>query len=455
MSNKGWVKKGHIMPKKKKEELGYRLSYRIELYPTPDQIKFIVLNFRATRFVYNYFLRLRKRSYNRTKEYLSIPVRDENGKVVRNEKGEKVYEKVKNGKYDPEAKALTYAQTSKMLTALKKEESAAWLCNADAVALVYAIRYLDRAYKNFFDRARKKKQGRLPQSEKLGYPSFKDKDSKKSFTTHISSDKIENNRINLPKVGWVSAYVYRQIKGVPVAITVSRDAQGRFWGSINVKEVIKTPQPKTDAEVGIAMGISKWVVTSDGIVYNLPEKIKRLEKQLARQQKNLARKQKGSWNYRKQRYRVAQIQARIANLRKTATHQLTSELVNNYDFIATREMKTTDMAKGEGKATRNLPKKVKRRINHENANSNYFEINRQLAYKSAWAGRGFIQLSSETPTAQTCSQCGHVNTFVAEDLKQEWTCEECGATHDRKFNGALNVLQEARKLRGEEESNHE
>ena len=26
------------------------------------------------------------------------------------------------------------------------------------------------------------------------------------------------------------------------------------------------------------------------------------------------------------------------------------------------------------------------------------------------------------------------------DLKSEWTCESCGAVHDRKYNGAQNVL---------------
>ena len=72
---------------------------------------------------------------------------------------------------------------------------------------------------------------------------------------------------------------------------------------------------------------------------------------------------------------------------------------------------------------------------------NFFEFNRQLAYKSAWANRAFVEVPNDTPTAQVCSRCGHEELVLAKDLRPKWTCHECGAQHDRKANGAQNVLE--------------
>ena len=44
-------------------------------------------------------------------------------------------------------------------------------------------------------------------------------------------------------------------------------------------------------------------------------------------------------------------------------------------------------------------------------------------------------------TAQTCSACGHVERAVADGLGPRWRCPECGTVHDRKGNGAQNVLE--------------
>ncbi len=75
---------------------------------------------------------------------------------------------------------MSMFDTSKALTALKKEtvdeEGHKWLYDADATALVYALRHLDSAYKNFFRRI---KQGTGP----AGHPKFKTKrDPHPTFT---------------------------------------------------------------------------------------------------------------------------------------------------------------------------------------------------------------------------------------------------------------------------------
>ena len=99
------------------------------------------------------------------------------------------------------------------------------------------------------------------------------------------------------------------------------------------------------------------------------------------------------------------------------------------------------MMQHKTEATKSLPKKVQRALNRRTSDGNFSEFNRQLAYKSAWANRAFVEVPNDTPTAQVCSRCGHEELVLAKDLRSKWTCFECGAQHDRKANGAQNVLE--------------
>ena len=73
--------------------------------------------------------------------------------------------------------------------------------------------------------------------------------------------------------------------------------------------------------------------------------------------------------------------------------------------------------------------------------------------KSQWAKRAFVELPSDVPTAQVCNHCGYKHVMLIKDLRAEWTCPNCGLVHDRKYNGAKNVLEAGMDvLHNEEES---
>lgn len=40
---------------------------------------------------------------------------------------------------------------------------------------------------------------------------------------------------------------------------------------------------------------------------------------------------------------------------------------------------------------------------------------------------------------------------LARDLRPAWTCPECGAKHDRKANGAQNVLEAGKDILAKQE----
>lgn len=479
------------MPKKKDEpEIGRRLSYKFRIYPNEEQKRILRQQISGATFVYNHFLHERIEAYERTQKELRRPVvvlddngepkLDNNGREVyaRDDKNKVIYHNVINENYDPTAKPMSYYDTSGILKTFKlsvkdKDTGRLWLYDVDAQALTYALRNLDKAYQNFFKGI---KSGR-----KVGYPKYKNrKNPMNSYTTgsiHLCGHDADGNalqetkgipsplpadhpyanvtwtHIKLNKVGLVPCKVHRIPEGQFVSVTVSVNAADQWFWSVNVKEANDiTPTPVVaNSKVGITFGAARWVNDTDGAIYDLPDSIARLEKRKKHIQRELARKVEGSANWKKQKQKLARIEVKIANCRANATHNLTHEYVNTYDTICSREMNSKEMAQHKSGATEKLPRKVKKQLNHMVANGNFFEFNRQLAYKAEWNKRAFMLVPHDSPTAQVCHDCGYKETLLINDLRPTWVCPQCGTKHDRKFNGADNVLDAGIDLLTEQE----
>jgi len=70
-------------------------------------------------------------------------------------------------------------------------------------------------------------------------------------------------------------------------------------------------------------------------------------------------------------------------------------------------------------------------------------------HKSSSCGRRYIEVSSRNST-RTCSACGQLSgpSGLASLSVRQWACD-CGVTHDRDINAAVNVLIAARGMRVE------
>lgn len=450
-----------------------RLSYRYRIYPTAAQKEAIQANLDACRYIYNRLLRMRIDSYQATKPMLKVHVlapgadpESERPEWLRGEDGEWVYEEVPNPDYDPEAKPLTKFDCSKLVKVIKSqavsEDGRFFLQEADSTALIYANNNLDAAYQAFFRRV---KQGGKP-----GFPRFKSrKNPMRAYKTGgaviarrdggkweklKSFDGAEGawTHVYLPKVGYVRAKIHCMPEGEQVSCAVRAEADGTFFAVVNVKDAPMPEAAKPVAgPIGLTYGVSHWAVDSDGEVRDLPD-MSALERRLVREKRRLSRRKgakKGearSVSYEKQRLKVARLEAKIRRKREYAVHGLTSELSKTREAVASREMASKDMMERDSRATEKIPRKARRAINRGIAEGSFAEVNRQLAYKCAWRGVPFALVPSTTATAQTCSACGHVEQSVADDLKPRWRCPECGTVHDRKGNGAQNVLEEGLRL---------
>ena len=84
--------------------------------------------------------------------------------------------------------------------------------------------------------------------------------------------------------------------------------------------------------------------------------------------------------------------------------------------------------------------------NHHLAKSindmSWYELTRQLDYKSKWNGREYVKVDTFYASSQICSECKYQNADTKDLLVREWECPVCGARHDRDINAAKNILAE-------------
>ena len=78
-----------------------------------------------------------------------------------------------------------------------------------------------------------------------------------------------------------------------------------------------------------------------------------------------------------------------------------------------------------------------------------------LRYKAIARAATFVD-TSEYLTTQVCSECGSISGPKGlKDLGiREWTCDGCGAVHDRDLNAARNILRLGRQALAEGSSIH-
>lgn len=371
-------------------------GYKFRIYPNKAQCESIAKIFGCYRFVYNRFLSKAKTDYEAI------------GKS--------------NSAYD----------NQKELTALKKDPNFAWLKESDSQALNQSIMDLKYAYDRFF-----KKLG--------GYPNFKKKTNKQSYTTCVTGNQLQilDNKIYIPKVGWVRIKQHRPITGRVTAGTVSKTASGSYFIALRCKECPVEELDETYSDIGVDLGLDSLITTDKGIKIDNPKHVKKYLDKIEREQKKLSKKTKGSNNYEKQRSKISKLHEKVANQRKDFTHKLSYQLVKNHDFIAAEDLNVKSMLENNLKGfSAEQIKSFHRNI----SDVSWAELIRQLQHKSDWYGRKFVQVDRYFPSSQLCSCCHYKNSAV-KDLKiRKWVCPQCGSTHDRDHNAAKNILVEAKRV---------
>lgn len=362
-------------------------AYKYRLLPNSEQAKLLSKHFGCVRHVYNWALAQRQSHYKRTGETLSM------------------------------------RQFFDALVVSKKTDRP-WLADVNSQSLQSALRHLDDAYKNFFEK-------------RSGFPRFKSKYAGwQSFQCpqHVRVD-FENNRISLPKIPGMRAFLHREFdleKCVIKTVTIKRSPSGKYTASVLVDDGSDLPavhpiQP--EKTVGLDVGITHYLVDSDGRKTDNPKHLKVALRRLAVEQRKLSRKRRGSNNRHKQKRVVARVHERVANKRNDFIHQLTAKLVdkNHATGFAVEDLNVKGMIRN-----RTLARTIA-----DCAWSRFVEI---LRYKCDGSGKYLLEIDRFAPSSKTCSGCGYRMTILPLSVRQ-WSCPACRAEHDRDINAAVNIKQ--------------
>jgi putative transposase len=206
---------------------------------------------------------------------------------------------------------------------------------------------------------------------------------------------------------------------------------GWWFASISVEVDHEVPAHSGEA-VGIDLGIKTLATCSDGVVFENQKHYRKTLGRIKGLSKGLSRKGEGSQNWWKNTRKLAKAHYRVACQRQDTLHKMTTHLTRTYALIGLEDLNTKGML-----ANHCLAQAV--------SDASFFEVQRQLLYKTEQYG-GYVQLVGRWyPSSKTCHTCG----WIKEDLTlddREWICEQCRVVNERDFNASLNIRDEALRL---------
>lgn len=304
-----------------------------------------------------------------------------------------------------------------------------WSYDVTKCASNQAILDLGAAFENFFRDLKKPKKER-----RFWYPTFKRKSLNMGFALWNDQFELDGERVRIAKLGRVKAHEALRFEGKIMGARASFSG-GRWFLSVQVDTEAQREAAPEGSIVGVDLGVTTLATLSTGekIEGPRPRKhllgaIKRLQRRINKQ-KHRAKKLKIKASHRqfKRQLRLSRLHARLANIRQDAAHKLTSFLTSRFQTVVIEDLNVSGMSKNHALAGAVL-------------DCGFGEIRRQLDYKAAMRNGRILVVDRFFPSSKLCSCCG----FKAEDMPlsvREWTCSNCGETHDRDLNAAINLEQ--------------
>jgi putative transposase len=139
----------------------------------------------------------------------------------------------------------------------------------------------------------------------------------------------------------------------------------------------------------------------------------------------------GSRGYRETQDRLTRLHRRVADIRAHNIHNLTTRLAKTHGTIVAERLDAAGMLRQKGL---NGARARRRGL----SDSALAEPRRQLRYKTGWYGSRLVEADRWYPSSKTCHQCLH-----RQDIgwAEHWTCDGCGAVHQRDDNASINLAR--------------
>lgn len=234
-----------------------RTAYRCRAYPASEQAAVLSRTFGCVRLVWNKTLSVRELRY-RTKGVRT-----------------------------------SYQETDSALTLWKRLGGLAFLSEVSSVPLQQILRHQHTAFQNFLTgRAR--------------YPRFKSRAGRQSAHYTRSAFRMRDGALMLAETKAPLQFIWSfddvDVTALdPTMVVVSREPDGRWF----VTFAVEADTPKPAESTGVDLGLTNFLVTSDGERIATPQHLARKARSPARYQRRLARCQRGSGSRHKAKIKVA------------------------------------------------------------------------------------------------------------------------------------------------------
>src|SRR5919202_1783687 len=293
------------------------------------------------------------------------------------------------------------------------------LSEVPSQVLQQAIKQLHRGWEYFQERG-------------FGFPRFKKFGQFKSLLfPQFKENPVTNLHLKLPKIGAIPINLHRPIPTgfVVKQVRIFRKAD-KWYASISLQCDVSVPDPVPHGHpIGVDIGLSKFLATSDGVLVKPPKFFKQLLGKLKLLQRRLSRKKKRSKNYERSRIKVARLHHQIDNTRKDFHYKQAHALCDAGDMVFMEDLDYRTSAKGMfGKHMLDAA----------------FGQFRSIVKYVCWKRGKFFGEVDARGTSQECPECG-------EEVKKELSvrvhdCPHCGYKTDRDVAAASNIRNRGIKL---------
>jgi len=223
----------------------------------------------------------------------------------------------------------------------------------------------------------------------------------------------QGNRVCLPGLGRIRFHKMELPAGRIKCGRMVKRASG-WYLCLFINAEAKRIERVGNGVIGIDPGFRNLLTTSEGEVIEHPREFEQAQGRLAQAQRGHDTKL------------AARLQERIGNRRKDRNHKLSRRLVAENGEIYFSKDNHKGMARKFGKSV---------------ASSGHAQLRSMLAYKSPRSGTRYVEVDAKFST-MTCSACARRTGPCGLSMLEvrHWTCAECGSSHHRDINAAVNTL---------------
>ena len=267
---------------------------------------------------------------------------------------------------------------------------------------------LHKAFKFFFEH----------QKDGVGPPNYRSCQNFFGICYPQSGYSIKDDIFYTKTYGDIKFYKYRLYLGKVKQVQITN--KDNKWYLIITTDYVATKQ-EVNNRVGIDLGITNLVATSDGAIIKNKRHAKYFDKQIAELDRRNKKCKKGSRKCKFLKRTIKRLYGVKSRKIKDFLHKVSYNLSSNYDTIFCEDLSLKEMS--ESYITG---------INRELRNS-------QLGTFTSFVGYKVHNLVKVNPynTSKTCNHCGNIMSMPLS--VRTYTCPKCGTIEDRDVNAAKNI----------------